>query len=594
MATAAAALLPALSSWYLAVNNTVTQPYLDEVFHVVQAQQYCAGRFHVWDPKITTPPGLYILSIIPAFRVEWVQGRAGRWSLALLGCNLSGLRLVNAAGLLVILFLVWRIYRQRSSTLHDAVFQHSALNVALFPPLFFFSALYYTDIWSTAFVLLFYSCLLNAYREGANSFLRYITLVTVGSASLLFRQTNIFWVSILPAAVVFVHQLDRGHQAVRWSTNRQVEGFGGSFYSVAKTSWRFGVVFNLPIRSAKLKGKPYHTLAHDPSFSHRGADYFKTILSIGVCLARVLTEPKALVNLVMALSPFIALLSLFTAFVLSNGGVVLGDKSNHVATLHVPQMLYIWPFLAFFSWPIIYQYLALLPFSVLARLGTYGSLETMQIFRRRALLPKLSVIIVAVGLACAVVYANTIVHPFTLADNRHYVFYVFRYLLKPWWVRYAVAPVYFGTAWAAIQNLGGGAPAPSAQRPRADGLADRLPVPDGQHSATTAFAIIWLATSALSLITAPLVEPRYFILPWIFWRLHVPILSPSGAMWQGPSQTSAGSAKTRGASSWLQHDHRLWIETAWLLVVNVTTAYMFLHCGFEWKQEPGKVQRFMW
>ncbi|KAF2770137.1 hypothetical protein EJ03DRAFT_80564 [Teratosphaeria nubilosa] len=576
MATAAAALLPVLSSWYLAVNNTVTQPYLDEVFHVVQAQQYCAGRFHVWDPKITTPPGLYLLSIIPAFRVKWIQGRAGRWSLASLGCNLSGLRLVNVAGLLVILFLVWRIYRQRGSKLHDAVFQHSALNVALFPPLFFFSALYYTDVWSTAFVLLFYSCLLNAHRERANPFLRYITLVTVGAASLFFRQTNIFWVSIFPAAVVFVHQLDRGHQAVRSSTNRQVEGFGGSFYSVAKTSWRFGVVFNLPIRSAKLE------------------DYFKTILSIGVCLARVLTEPKALFNLIMALSPFIALLSLFAAFVLSNGGVVLGDKSNHVATLHLPQMLYIWPFLAFFSWPTIYQYLALLPISILARLGTYGSLETMQIFRRRNLLPKLSIIIVAVGLACAVVYANTIVHPFTLADNRHYVFYVFRYLLRPWWARYAVAPIYFGTAWAAIQNLGGGAPAPSAQRPRADGLADRLPVPDGEHSATTAFVVIWLATSALSLITAPLVEPRYFILPWIFWRLHVPILSPSGAIWQGRNQTSAGSAKTWGKSSWLQHDHRLWIETAWLLMVNVATAYMFLYWGFVWIQEPGTVQRFMW
>jgi len=30
----------------------------DEFFHVPQAQKYCAGDY-TWDPKITTPPGLY-------------------------------------------------------------------------------------------------------------------------------------------------------------------------------------------------------------------------------------------------------------------------------------------------------------------------------------------------------------------------------------------------------------------------------------------------------------------------------------------------------------------------------------------------------
>lgn len=30
----------------------------DEFFHVPQAQKYCR-RDYSWDPKITTPPGLY-------------------------------------------------------------------------------------------------------------------------------------------------------------------------------------------------------------------------------------------------------------------------------------------------------------------------------------------------------------------------------------------------------------------------------------------------------------------------------------------------------------------------------------------------------
>lgn len=34
----------------------------DEIFHIPQAQQYCKGNFRSWDPMITTPPGMYVVS----------------------------------------------------------------------------------------------------------------------------------------------------------------------------------------------------------------------------------------------------------------------------------------------------------------------------------------------------------------------------------------------------------------------------------------------------------------------------------------------------------------------------------------------------
>lgn len=34
------------------------------MFHVRQAETYVQNNWHVWDPKITTPPGLYIVSYI--------------------------------------------------------------------------------------------------------------------------------------------------------------------------------------------------------------------------------------------------------------------------------------------------------------------------------------------------------------------------------------------------------------------------------------------------------------------------------------------------------------------------------------------------
>lgn len=32
----------------------------DEIFHIPQTQQYCSGNFKDWDPKLTTPPGLFV------------------------------------------------------------------------------------------------------------------------------------------------------------------------------------------------------------------------------------------------------------------------------------------------------------------------------------------------------------------------------------------------------------------------------------------------------------------------------------------------------------------------------------------------------
>ncbi|CAG8471450.1 451_t:CDS:2 [Scutellospora calospora] len=40
------------------VNTVVPNPYMDEIFHISQAQKYCEGNYFEWDPKLTTPPGL--------------------------------------------------------------------------------------------------------------------------------------------------------------------------------------------------------------------------------------------------------------------------------------------------------------------------------------------------------------------------------------------------------------------------------------------------------------------------------------------------------------------------------------------------------
>lgn len=48
---------------------------------------------------------------------------------------------------------------------------------------------------------------------------------------------------------------------------------------------------------------------------------------------------------------FIIAIMSFTVFLVWNGGIVLGDRSNHVAGLHFPQLFYYTSFLSFFAAP---------------------------------------------------------------------------------------------------------------------------------------------------------------------------------------------------------------------------------------------------
>jgi alpha-1,2-glucosyltransferase len=326
------------------------------------------------------------------------------------------------------------------------------------------------------------------------------------------------------------------------------------------------------------------------------------LVSIVACLLKLPTQPQRLIDIIRILHPFIALIAAFGAFVLINGGVVLGDKANHVPAIHTPQLLYLWPYLVFFSWPFAYQHLVRVPLTFIAHLPMVADLEHFLLFKRRALLPRILVLVLFIAGALLAVRFNTIIHPFTLADNRHYVFYVFRLLRHKWWIRYAAVPAYIACAWLSIQALGSapqdrtkpsGPQDPTPPKERDAKTASRgsprrlLPLPDTTQSANTSFLIIWLLTTTLTLISAPLVEPRYFILPWIFFRLHLPLSHP---------QQDQRSPKHAGLVTklWSQHDKRLWLETLWFAAVNAGTMWMFLHKGFEWEQEPGNVQRFMW
>ena len=313
-----------------------------------------------------------------------------------------------------------------------------------------------------------------------------------------------------------------------------------------------------------------------------------------------------------------------------------GHKEFHSVGVHLAQMLYIWPYIAFFSWPILVTPILnlLLPQSWLPKFLNYGFPE------KQRKLPRFWTALLVIPAMFAVVHFNTIVHPFTLADNRHYMFYVFRVLLGSHpAARYAATFAYFFCGWAVISAFGfviypappqfirvpasaspqlkkQGAketgPKPRAERKQKPSKKPAAPAPSRappispeayaqlqQHiiqrqkqenqGPRVSFVLVWLAATTVSLIVAPLVEPRYAIIPWVMWRLHLPPQpTPQAYRQQRPQNEKEALHKD------IATNFPLFLETLWFLVINAVTGYVFLYKGFEWPQEPGNIQRFMW
>ncbi|KAJ1564214.1 hypothetical protein HK405_015514 [Cladochytrium tenue] len=137
------------------------------------------------------------------------------------------------------------------------------------------------------------------------------------------------------------------------------------------------------------------------------------------------------------------------------------------------------------------------------------------------------------------ILALSVEHPFLLADNRHYTFYVWRYLFRmnPY-VRYLLVPGYY-VAFCIVGITLEAQPA------------------------------VWLlgyaAAVALTLVPSPLLEFRYFVVPYALLRVHA---RPPPA-------------------------RRLARELAALVALDAAVLALFLLAPFEWAHEPGVPQRFM-
>ena len=331
----------------------------------------------------------------------------------------------------------------------------------MFPVLYFFTFLYYTDSSSVFFVLLTYFLSLRGNHFAA---------ALAGGASIVIRQTNVIWV-VFAAGVTALQTLQRNMDRTSYGNSPSLVtemrvycvAFYAHFFKLLKCLWAYGFV-----------------------------------------------------------------VVIFAAFVVWNGGIVVGDRSQHKACLNFPQVFYLLLFTLAFS-----SSLFIFPQDILSYLKRLVSALKKPLC--------LTGLLLVAAVMIFVVYKFTYVHEYLLADNRHYPFYIWRKVYaRHWLVKYVITPVYMFAAFCIHEKL--------TQK---------------QHRL---WVLMFYICVVIVTIPQKLLEFRYFVIPYIFYRLHVPLASYA----------------------------RLLIECALYVAVNALTIYLFLEKPFHWSHSPREIQRFMW
>ena len=200
-------------------------------------------------------------------------------------------------------------------------------------------------------------------------------------------------------------------------------------------------------------------------------------------------------------------------------GIVLGDRTAHEAVLHFAQIVYFLGFVAFFASPWIF------------------TMNNIKKFIAYSIRYPLRIIIMCFIMVISINLSQP--HPYLLADNRHYTFYLWKRLLgKKGFFPYSIIPIYLFTGITMLQLL---------------------------HRKDAIWKCLYAFSIFISIVPHKLLELRYFIVPYVIWKLNIP-----------PNNTTI-----------------LTSELILYNIVNAFTIYMFIFYTFKWPN-LNDVQRIMW
>ncbi|KAJ8443218.1 hypothetical protein Cgig2_017211 [Carnegiea gigantea] len=471
------------------VNRIVPEPYMDEIFHIPQAQQYCNGNFKSWDPMITTPPGLYYLSL--AHIASLFPGTLLLQTSFSDLCSTAILRSVNGVLAVLCSILVYETITELWPALDRKRATLYAVILSLYPLHWFFTYLYYTDLASLTLFLAMYLMSLKK---------RYLLSALLGALAVCIRQTNIIWMFFVACTsvidLIMNHHRRRGNV---WKSNVTI----GEKTVISPEDFSANPGFR------RRKGKST-------------VDDLTQVVPSDTATSR--SQPSGLIDeiqliliqvwhlkweLLACFSPFLVVLGAFVAFVYWNGSIVLGAKEAHAVSPHFAQILYFAVVSAMFTAPFHFtlgRAVSLLrsfwknrPISFAFVFGAFAagllSVHFFRCFVAKASDPASCSVIIGLRHNYMFTDCCSIAHPYLLADNRHYPFYIWRKVIKAHWaLKYVLVPLYV-YSWISILDILG-------------------------KTKSRIWVLAYFLASAATLVPAPLVEFRYYTIPFFIFMLN--------------------------------------------------------------------------
>jgi hypothetical protein len=339
----------------------------------------------------------------------------------------------------------------------------------------------------------------------------------LGAVAILFRQTNVVWLAFCLGQVVLLN-------IESLVSNQDLKLIAKSQKDINST------LTAISQQRSKKHSNIFELLVKTPNeiISNKEFAVFKLLNKIyrEDLLGKKLLYPDLLKALDMrTIQPYTTIILTFLIFVCFNNGIVVGDRSNHQASFHLVQLFYFWSFCCVFSFSSF----------------VFSFKKMKNLFNFLAKNIKL-VVGVVLPLFCVIIANFTHEHPFLLADNRHYTFYIWSKLFRRHdSIKFALSPVYLACAYIFYRNL-----------------------------TMTGKSFGWLLCYSMclfvGLVPQKLIEFRYFIIPFYVYRLNINELC-----WK-----------------------RILLEIVFYALVNALTIYLFFNKTFYWPNSPGEIQRFMW
>ncbi|KAI3473212.1 hypothetical protein Pfo_030504 [Paulownia fortunei] len=422
-------------------------------------------------------------------------------------CSTSILRLTNGVLAVICSILVYEIITHLRPSLDDKKATLRAVVLSLYPLHWFFTFLYYTDVASLTAVLAMYLLILKK---------KYLFSSLLGALSVLIRQTNTIWMLFVACAGVI--EFSQSHQ----KHSVEVDDFSTSKEKDDLSANRKGVsmISNLRKRRVNSGAKSRNKFTSQTSFPMtHSSGLLDDIQGI------IIISWNHFWELLVALSPFFMVFVAFVAFVCWNGSIVLGAKDAHAVSPHFAQLLYFGMVSALFMVPVHFS------------LG-----QAAFLFRQFCKNKLLSFFqwFMALTIGFLSVQFFSIAHPYLLADNRHYPFYLWRKVINYHWsTKYLMVPLYVYSWFSIVCTLA--------------------------KNQKQLWVLVYFFACAASLVPAPLIEFRYYTIPFFFLVLHTNITNNK---------------------SWL-------LMGILYLFINCFTMFMFLFRPFSWNHEAG-TQRFIW